>query len=42
MASFFSGCMDSIDKKKGIQGLMTPENETNTETEKVEVDYENL
>lgn len=37
-----SSKVDPIDKKKGIQGLMTPENETNTETEKVEVDYENL
>ena len=37
-----SSKVDPIDKKKGIQGLMTPEKETNTETEKVEVDYENL
>ena len=35
-----SSKVDPIDKKKGIQGLMTPE--TQTETKTVEVDYENL
>lgn len=35
-----SSQVDPIDKKKGIQGLIIPE--TQTETETVEVDYENL
>jgi len=35
-----SSQVDPIDKKKGIQGLMKPETQTQTET--VEVDYENL
>lgn len=37
-----SSQVDPVDKKKGIQGLIRPESETENETQIVEVDYPNL
>lgn len=37
-----SSKVDPVDKKKGIQGLIRPESETENETQIVDVDYPNL